>query len=240
MNDNGNSEIKRIKNEYQKRDTAEINKYENLYSPLNPAAIFIRHEIENHTANFLFNSIETGNIKKLKVLEVGCGNGSMLNMFTQLGFGEKNLTGIDLMESRLKNAAACHNQNGYLCANGEKLPFKNSSFDIVSQFTVFSSILNKTTKQNIAAEMKRVCKPGGIIIWYDMIHTNPLNKNLKGIRYGEIKELFNITQNAVTKRIILNPWILRPALKISKILCDILSAVKIFNSFYISFITVNK
>jgi len=51
--------------------------------------------------------------------------------------------------------------------NAETLPFASKSFDLVMQFTVFTSILAQHVKQRIANEMIRVVKPDGMIIWYD-------------------------------------------------------------------------
>lgn len=53
----------------------------------------------------------------------------------------------------------------FRCGNAENLPYEDESFDIVMQFTVFTSILDSEMKQNIAREMLRVIKPDGIILW---------------------------------------------------------------------------
>jgi len=44
------------------------------------------------------------------------------------------------------------------------IPFEEESFDIVMQFTVFTSILDEYMKKSIAREMLRVLKPDGIIL----------------------------------------------------------------------------
>jgi hypothetical protein len=49
------------------------------------------------------------------------------------------------------------------------------------QFTVFTSILDKDMKRNIAAEMLRVLKPKGVIIWYDYFVNNPKNSDVRGV-----------------------------------------------------------
>jgi hypothetical protein len=64
-----------------------------------------------------------------------------------------------------------------------------ASFDLALQFTAFSSILDQGTRQRMAAEMLRLLKPAGAIIWYDF-WWNPLNKQTKGIRLSEIRALF--------------------------------------------------
>ena len=51
-------------------------------------------------------------------------------------------------------------------------------FDIVMQYTVFTSVLDYEVKKRIAREMVRVSKKNGSIIWYDMRITNPSNLNI--------------------------------------------------------------
>jgi hypothetical protein len=41
------------------------------------------------------------------------------------------------------------------------------SFDLVTQFTVFGSLLDNQLRL-VAAEMHRVLKPGCLILWYDL------------------------------------------------------------------------
>ena len=36
----------------------------------------------------------------------------------------------------------------------------------------------------------RLVKPGGGVLWYDFIYNNPMNKDVKGIKYKEVKLLF--------------------------------------------------
>ena len=51
----------------------------------------------------------------------------------------------------------------------------------VSHFTVFSSILNDSVRKQIAAEMLRVAKPGGGVLWFDLRVNNPRNPNVRGV-----------------------------------------------------------
>jgi len=67
------------------------------------------------------------------------------------------------------------------CGDASRLPFKDGSFDIVMQFTVFTSILDREVKKAVATEMLRVLKADGIILWYDYHMNNPKNPDVKGI-----------------------------------------------------------
>jgi ubiquinone/menaquinone biosynthesis C-methylase UbiE len=71
-------------------------------------------------------------------------------------------------------------------------PFKqpDDSFDLLLQSTVFTSILDQALKERVAAEMMRVSKPGGLILWYDYHLNNPWNPEVRGVPKAEIFKLF--------------------------------------------------
>jgi len=69
------------------------------------------------------------------------------------------------------------------------LIWEDASFDVVTQFTVFSSILDPDLKEQVAQEMIRVTKPGGYILWFDFFVNNPFNHDVRGIGKREIRGL---------------------------------------------------
>ncbi|EKD69141.1 MAG: hypothetical protein ACD_47C00246G0004, partial [uncultured bacterium] len=94
-------------------------------------------------------------------------------------------------------------------------------------------------RAKIASEMRRVVKNGGYVISYDMVHTNPFNKNLAPLKPHQIKQLFGAPPE-IYYRVVLNPLLLRRLINHFRLLCDIISSLKIFNSFNLSFIRVEK
>jgi hypothetical protein len=42
----------------------------------------------------------------------------------------------------------------------------------------------------MAAEMRRVVRPGGLILWYDLIVENPWNSSVHPLRKADIRRLF--------------------------------------------------
>jgi SAM-dependent methyltransferase len=105
----------------------------------------------------------------LRVLEVGCGSGYFLSRF--LDYGAGTATGIDLMESRIAVARNRDPRLELLCGDASELPWADSSFDLVTQFTCFSSVLDRELRGRIAADMWRVLRPGGTVVSYDMRST---------------------------------------------------------------------
>jgi len=165
------------------------------------------------------------------VLEIGCGTGGILLEFLSYGVIPQKLHGCDLLPDRLTEAHARLPHLPLICADAQNLPYPDHAFDLVMQFTVFSSILDKTVKSNIAREMRRVVKPSGLILWYDF-WLNPTNPQTRGIRPSEIRRLFPGCR-CEFHRITLAPPIARWLAPRSWLLCYILERLKVFNTHYL-------
>lgn len=99
-----------------------------------------------------------------RVLDVGCGNG--LYMRTLAG-SCREVTGIDITQSWLEAAQAAFARHGSrncaLCkASGMALPFAEGSFDLVYSF---STLVLVPDIEAVMAEMVRVLKPGGFVVF---------------------------------------------------------------------------
>jgi ubiquinone/menaquinone biosynthesis C-methylase UbiE len=125
-----------------------------------------------------------------RVLDVGCGVGTWLLEFAQWGADPEKLAGIDLMPARLQTARERMPQADLRGGSASDLPWEDESFDLVSQMIVFSTFADPALKRTAAREMLRVLKPGGAILWVDMRVDNPANREVRGLRKAEIRELF--------------------------------------------------
>ncbi|MEL7590340.1 MAG: class I SAM-dependent methyltransferase [Anaerolineaceae bacterium] len=173
-------------------------------------------------------------LKSLKLLEIGCGSGSVLEEFQQMGIDDIALFGIDLLYDRLVEAKANLLTPGIYNADGQNLPFSQESFDLVLQYTAFSSVLDPNIKRNMATEITRVLKPGGFVIWYDF-WWNPLNAQTKGITPKEIKHLFPHSKYSF-KKITLAPPIARKVVPVSRLIASILEKTNVLNTHFLVFI----
>jgi ubiquinone/menaquinone biosynthesis C-methylase UbiE len=174
-------------------------------------------------------------LNQSKILEIGCGRGGVMLGFLRYGATASNLSGIDILLDRVVLAKQTLPESKISCADGQFLPYESAQFDILLQFTAFSSILDPQIKRNMASEMLRVLKPDGVILWYDF-WWNPTNPQTAGIKPKEIKILFS---NCVFKlhKITLAPPIARLIVPISWALAVILESLKVFNSHYLAIIT---
>src|SRR3712207_7932261 len=67
-------------------------------------------------------------------------------------------------------------------------PPRSTLFPYTTLFrsTVFTSVLDASMQQQMAAEMRRVVKRNGLILWYDYHVNNPWNSDVRGIKRQEI------------------------------------------------------
>jgi SAM-dependent methyltransferase len=129
-------------------------------------------------------------LTQVDILDIGCGDGNMLRQFVQWGAQPENLAGIELRPDPVARSLALSPNIDVRCGSAVELPWQDQSFDLVCQHTVFTSILDKRVKGRIAAEMRRVLRPGGAVLWYDFFYNNPQNPDVRGVKAGEIRELF--------------------------------------------------
>ena len=178
------SEETRIKSVYAQRQGS------SLYSWFNQGQLFRVHELERDILAIL-RSKGLSHLHDKKILEIGCGQGHWLREFIKWGASPENMMGIDLLPDRVTKARQLCPQGVKLqCGNATALAFQNASFDLVLQFTVFSSILDLNMKEVLAREMLCALREGGLILWYDIYINNPRNPDIRGIRKPEIAHLF--------------------------------------------------
>lgn len=129
-------------------------------------------------------------LPECRILDVGCGYGSLLGWFHDQGTPPENLVGVDLLPGRIASARAKFPDFTFIEANAEQFEFPDASFDLIPVFTVFSSILDRRMATTVATSIRRVLAPHGAVVWYDMRYPNPWNPNLKAMTRARIRDLF--------------------------------------------------
>lgn len=114
----------------------------------------------------------------LRILESGCGEGVNLMHLRQLGLGpnEASLSGIDPTRAAVDEALR-HGFDVQL-GDGLSLPYADASFDAVFCRDVLHHLENDETRRIFFAEMRRVCRPGGVVV---AIEPNPWNPMIFGL-----------------------------------------------------------
>jgi len=226
------AEEKRIKAVYAAR-RASVPRH--LYSDLNPGHLTILQEIERRILG-IFRSQNVPSLASLRILEIGCWQGFWIRKFIQWGAQPRNLEGVDLLSEEIARARELSPPSvKFHCGNAADLPNPGGSFDVVCQFTVFTSVLDEQLRARMAQEMLRVLKPGGFILWYDFFLNNPRNPNVRGIKKREVVRLFPGCLCHLS-RTTLAPPLARHVGPVSSLLYEMLSGLKILDSHYVGFI----
>lgn len=147
-----------------------------------------------------------------RVLDVGCGNGAALADLERLGAGRADLHGVDLLEDRVEQARERLPGADIRVADARALPFEDATFDLVLGFTLLSSVVDPRARGEVAREMKRVSRPGGVILLYDF-RLNPTNRDVRPLRPREIPDLFPDCTNTV-RSVTLAPPLVRTLVKL--------------------------
>jgi SAM-dependent methyltransferase len=129
-------------------------------------------------------------LSRCRVLDLGCGFGSLLAWFHEKGVPAEQLVGVDLLPHRIALAEKRYPALTFITGNAEHLSLPRHSFDLVLAFTVFSSILDKAMAHNVAENVRDLLSPGGAVVWYDLRYPNPWNQNIKGMTISLIRDLF--------------------------------------------------
>lgn len=167
-----------------------------------------------------------------RILDIGCGNGKVLSSFSQWSAKEENLFGVDLLAERVAVAKQQFPAIHFQQANGERLPFPDTSFDLVLLFTVFTSILDDGMAQNVAAEVQRLLKPGGAVVWYDFRVNNPRNPNVRGMTKEAIRRLFPVFEMRL-RTVTLLPPLARRLGRATAVLYPVLAMVPLLRTHYV-------
>lgn len=142
------------------------------------------------------------------LLDVGCGYGGHLITMQRFGVEPENLFGIDMDEERVESARRRYPLLNLTVGDARRLPYPDGHFDIITQNVCFSSILDEGVRRQVAAEMLRVLKPEGLILWYDFRYDNPRNRMVRGVGSRQVRSYFpgcHVTMRSV----ILFPWLAR-------------------------------
>lgn len=228
-----NEDIDRLKAEYLQREKRLVD--HNPYTLFDPSYLFTIQQRARDVLELLHSS-GFQPLSGRRILEVGCGQGGVLLEYIGYGASADCLHGCDLLPERIRLARQIlPDSSPLVVTNGQYLPYQSRSFDLVMQYTVFSSILSDAIRHELAAEIMRVLRPGGMVLWYDF-WLNPTNPQTRGVRLAEIQRLFPTCQVKAHK-ITLAPPLARRLVPMSRLLCSVLEKFWVFNSHYLAAIT---
>lgn len=166
------------------------------YTPFTPGWLFSHQLVERQVSRIL---VELGfaPLTGHRVLDVGSGDGLCgesegihLANFLEYGASPDDLYGIDLQADAIARGRTLQPTIHLTVGSADELPYPDGFFDLVSQSTVFSSILDPGMRERVAREMRRVTRPNGVILWYDFRVNNPGNPDIRRVSRREVRSLF--------------------------------------------------
>ncbi len=181
------TEAVRIQREYARRE-AEIPA--GFYDLARPANYFAHCQLARRIIAMLDRSRRLPSLAGRKIADIGCGTGNWLLEFVQWGARPENLFGVDLNAARIEQARGKLFGARFEAGDASRLSLESGSFDLVCQFTAFSSVLDDCVRRSMASEMLRVLNPNGAIIWYDLRIGNPGNSAVALIGKEAAQRLF--------------------------------------------------
>lgn len=200
---------------------------EDRYAPYEPANLFRLQRLERDLARTLRDrGLLPWNDRS--ALDVGCGGGWWLRTLLRWGAPPERVAGVDALSDAVRASRAVHPALRLTRASADLLPFPDGSFDLVSQFTVLSSILDGAMRRRVAAEMLRVLRPGGVALWYDFT-VNPTNRETRGIGARQAARLFAGCEISA-RRVTLAPPLARLVVPRSWLIAELLEGVPLLRT----------
>lgn len=178
----------------------------------------------------LFARLGWSDLSQIEVIEVGCGTGGNLLELLRIGFAPERLAGIELLPDRLAQArrvlpAAVQLHLG----DASALELPPASVGLVLVSTVFSSLLDDTFQQRLAAAIWSWVAPGGGVLWYDFTVDNPRNPDVRGVPVRRLRELFPQASSS-WQRVTLAPPLARVLCRIHPSLYTLVGALPVLRT----------
>jgi SAM-dependent methyltransferase len=100
-----------------------------------------------------------------EIVDLGCGNGRLINFLDQYFLGETfRYIGIDNSTALLEKAHQLFPRNLFLPGDQLQIPVDDGQVDLLFNIAAFHHIPSRRLRLEALQEMKRVLKPGGLLI----------------------------------------------------------------------------
>jgi SAM-dependent methyltransferase len=142
----------------------------------NPGNLAIRAELLE-----LFHSEVGDRLVAGQLLDIGCGAGWLLVELARSGVAQERLHGVELIESRIAATRRALPRADVRRADARRLTYESGAFDVVTMFTLLSSLPDATSVQAALAEGRRVLAPGGALLVYEPRRPNPINRATRSV-----------------------------------------------------------
>lgn len=179
------------------------------YSDVNPVYLQRAQNLERFILRGLRAAGKVDNLGGLDIVDFGCGNGRWMGRWLAWGATPRRLHGLDVRSSAVAMAKESFPSVDFEAVAADRIPYDDSSVDIITFNLVFSSILDTDLRATVVSEAQRVLRPGGVVLWYDFTVDNPRNRDVRGLPKREVRELWRPLTPVFEKTLTLAPPIAR-------------------------------
>jgi ubiquinone/menaquinone biosynthesis C-methylase UbiE len=158
----------------------EFDRYRETYDEaVNRAMAFSGQKVESFTrakAEDLVRTIAShfDSPRKLNLLDVGCGIGNYHPFLTPV---VGSVSGADVSSACIAKARERNPTVSYSAYDGDRLPYPDQQFDVSFCICVIHHV-PPDRWQRFASEMRRVTRPGGLIVVYEHNPRHPLTRKV--------------------------------------------------------------
>ena len=143
-------------------------------------------------------ALADGALRAGDVLDVGCGTGWWLKCLHERGIPPGRLNGVDVLDARVRAAAARVPGATIRRGDARSLPFEDDRFTAVTLFVVLSSLEDDDAVADTLREAERVTRADGSILVWDVRIPNPLNAATRRVSSRAVQALLGAPTATVT------------------------------------------
>ena len=198
----------------------QLEERDRLWDMSNPG--FRRTVVESRLEILRLLSEETRQVGP-RVLDVGCGTGDLAGEALDAGL-ECDWIGIDLRQAAILEARRRYPSARFIKASADAIPLPDRSVDVALAIVLFSSLPSLDLETAVARELRRVIRPGGSLIWFDLRYSNPRNRAVHAMSEDRVRRVFAGWDVAVTSTSLLPP-IARRLGRLTSLIYPILRAI---------------
>lgn len=202
-------ESSRIAEVYKKRDQQSSSAYSWLARDIHSTIFSVDYAMAE-----VLKACGITDLSDIRILDVGCGRGRWLRVLNEWGAQASNLFGVEINPDRLDYACSISPLMTFRSSAEGKFPFSNMKFDVVTVKTVFSSILDKTLRMELAHDIRSVVAEKGVVVVFDFRVSSPGNKDTVGIGHRAIQQMFPGSDISI-RSVVLAPPLMRVLCKAS-------------------------
>lgn len=173
--------------------------WDNTYSQLN--AVGFNQTIKiNKTFVEIFKQLKKLEVDftQCKMLDVGCGEGSLLRYFAELKGDSDNLYGLDMSKVRIAKADKINPSINYFIGDIVNFSYEDVKFNIITAVDVFMHLNTEDQIMSALCNINNMLSDGGIFIWYDAYwtsHFTPISNDAESCGFS-LDEMNNFASKA--------------------------------------------